>query len=294
MTAHTDIAASGWVSRLPRAGCRICCWRGSTGRSASGCCSCRDCGGSCWRGRLAADRPADRAVRRRQPGDAGGRLRGERPVGSRHRPPGRAHRRPAAGLGRDPAAAGAGVSGRAAGLRAAGAAAAQPAGPGTGGGIAAAGRAVSAGEAGHLVAATGDGLHLRLRRAAGLCRRRRADRCCPGRALRAPRSAGTSASTRSTPTRTARTTRWSACVPPPGCSASGRGRSWRRATARAVLLLALAGGLAGLGGWFFIALVLPAGLLARQVPPWTSTTPAGACACSAPIARSGWPSRSRC
>ncbi len=58
------------------------------------------------------------------------------------------------------------------------------AGPGTGRGVVAAGGAVSAGQAGDLVAAAHDGLHLRLRRAAGLRRRRRADGCGLGGAVR--------------------------------------------------------------------------------------------------------------
>ena len=76
---------------------------------------------------------------------------------------------------------------------------------------------ISAGQAGDLVAAIGDGLHLRLRRADGL-RRRHAGRHRLGRSRRStPRpSSGTSASTRSTRTRTARTTRWQASAPPPG------------------------------------------------------------------------------
>ena len=77
-------------------------------------------------------------------------------------------------------------------------------------GVAAAGGAVSAGQAGDMVAAAHDGLHLRLRRAAGLRRRRRDGSMRPARCCTARRSCGTSASTRSTRTRTARTMRWSA------------------------------------------------------------------------------------
>ncbi len=51
-------------------------------------------------------------------------------------------------------------------------------------GVADPGRAVSAGQAGNVVAATGDGLHLRLRRPARLCRRRGPDRRRLGSALR--------------------------------------------------------------------------------------------------------------
>ena len=69
--------------------------------------------------------------------------------------------------------------------------------------------AVSAGQAGDMVAAAHDGLHLRLRRAAGLRRRRGAAGCGLGWRCMARRSCGTSGSTRSTRTRTARTMRWS-------------------------------------------------------------------------------------
>ena len=139
-----------------------------------------------------------------------------------------------------------------AGLRAAGAAEFEPAGAGAGGGVAGAGRAVSAGEAGHLVAATDDGFHLRIRRADGLRGRVRADRSVAGLLIMPPRFSGISASIRSTRIRTARMTRWSACAPPPGCSASEPGRFWRCAMRAAVLLVALAGWSAGFGGWFFV------------------------------------------
>ena len=110
-----------------------------------------------------------------------------------------------------------------------------------------------------------DGLHLRLRRADGLRRRRRADRRGLGCALRARRSCGTSASTRSTRTRTARTTRWSACDSTARLFGERTRPFLAACYAGAVLLLALAGWLAGLGVWFYPALLLPAVLLARQV-----------------------------
>ena len=113
-------------------------------------------------------------------------------------------------------------------------------------------------------------------------------------ALRRGDLLGPRASTRSTRTRTARTTRWSASAPPRGCSASGRGRSWRPATPRPWLLLALAGWLAGLG-----VLVLSRRWCCRRacwrgrLSRWTSTIRRAACGCSAPTARSGWRSRWR-
>ena len=51
----------------------------------------------------------------------------------------------------------------------------------------------------------------------------------------------------------------------PAVRRAAPGRSWPPAMPAAILLLALAGGLAGLGPWFYPALLLPAALLARQV-----------------------------
>ena len=106
--------------------------------------------------------------------------------------------------------------------------------------------------------------------AAGRHRRR------PGRRSTPRRSCGIWGSTRSTPTRTARTMRWSACARPRGCSASARAPFLAACYAAAIVLLALAG-VAGrpAGGWFFPALALPAALLARQVVPLDIHDPAG-------------------
>ncbi len=248
MDAHTDIAATGWVARLPRAlGALRAAGAARPADRRLAAVPARAVGRSCSAGRPAAAEPAaDRAVRRRRRGDARRRLRGQRHVGPRHRPAGGAHRRPAARLRRRLGMrAGAGVPARAAarvGLL--DPAAARPAGAGARGGFAAAGGALSAGQARHLVAAAGDGLHLRLRRADGLCRRNRADRSRLARRSTPRRSCGISASTRSMRTRTARTTRWSACAPPRACSASAR-RAVPRRVLRGDAGAAGAGGLAG-------------------------------------------------
>ena len=136
---------------------------------------------------------------------------------------------------------------------------------GAGHGIAGAGRAVSAGQAGDLVAAADDGLHLRLRRAAGLRGRAPGGSMPRWRRCTARRSCGIWGSTRSTRIRIARTTRWSAWAPPRGCSASGRAPFLAACYAGAVVLLAIAGWLAGLSIWFYPALLVPAALLLRQV-----------------------------
>ena len=175
-------------------GCPTCCWRGSTGRSAPGCCSCPGCGRSCWRARRRAATVwliALFAVG--SVPDARRRLRGQRHVGPRHRPPGHAHRRPAAGLRRAAAAPGAGVPGGAAARQPADPAATRPLAQVLGVASLLLVAALSAGQARDLVAATDDRLHLRLRRADGLRRRHRAVRLRPGRALRAAPSSGSSA-----------------------------------------------------------------------------------------------------
>ena len=59
--------------------------------------------------------------------------------------------------------------------------------------------------------------------------------------------------------------RWSGWARRRACSASGRGRSWPPATAARCCCWRWPVGCAGLGGWFYPALVLPAALLARQV-----------------------------
>ena len=211
MAAHTDIRTDRLDRPPAAAGCDPTrCSRGSTGRSASGCCSCPGCGASCsaapgsgaptWLIVLFAlgslvmraagcvvndlwDRDIDRKVAR----TAG------RPLASGAL---RAWQALvflalllALGLGvlLQLNRSGAGARGR----------------------LAAAGGDLSAGQAGDLVAAADDGHHLRLRRAAGLRGGGRADRCAPGRRCTPRRSCGTSASTRSTRTRTGRTTRWS-------------------------------------------------------------------------------------
>ncbi len=65
--------------------------------------------------------------------------------------------------------------------------------------------------------------------------------------------------------RTARTTRWSACAAPRGCSARATRPFLAACYAATLALLALAGRQAGLGAPFYLALILPAALLARQV-----------------------------
>ena len=131
---------------------------------------------------------------------------------------------------------------------------------GTRRGIAGAGRDLSAGQTGDLVAATGAGLHLRLGRADGLRGRGRPARCGRPRCSTPRRSRGFSATTRSTRTRTARTTRWSACAPRRGCSASATRPFLAACYATAlVLLLASAGAAADCRG-FDAALVIPAGV----------------------------------
>ena len=232
--------------------------------------------------------PPDRAVRRRQPGDARRRLRGQRPVGPRHRPPRRAHRRPAARLRSAASPPRPGLPGRAAGDRP--------------------GRSCCS--------------------STGWRRRWASRRCCwwrcirwpsgspggrnsswaspsasaprsatrpaptgwmpPGRCCTARRSCGTSASTRSTPTRTARTTPCSASAPARWCWASRPGRSWRPATPGCCCCWRWP---AGSAGW-------TCGSIRRwccrrrcwrgRSSRWTSTTRPTACACSAPIARSAW------
>ncbi len=210
MRAHTDIVATGWVARLPRPGCRTCCWRAWTGRSAPGCCSCRGCGASCWPGRRPGNRCGwsllfgvgslvmraagcvvndlwDRDIDRMVARTAG------RPLASGVLRPRQALVFLAVLL-----AVGlvvllqlnrlAQVLGVASLLLVA---------------------ALSVGQAGDVVAAAGDGLHLRLWRADGLCRRRPGGSIWPGRCCTARRCCGTSASTRSMPIRIARTMRWS-------------------------------------------------------------------------------------
>ena len=92
------------------------------------------------------------------------------------------------------------------------------------------GRPVSARQAGDLVAAADDGVHLRLRRPDGLRGRRRPDRLGLGPRSTPPPSCGIWGSTRCTRTRTGRTTRWRGCGPPPACWGSGPGRSCWPAT----------------------------------------------------------------
>ena len=272
-------------------GCPTCFWRVWTGRSAHGCCSCPGCGASCWRGpplpetiRLVVlfaigslamraagcvvndlwDRDIDRKVAR----TAG------RPLASGALRP----RQALVFLAR--AAAG----------RAGGAAAAQSPGAGAGGRVAAAGRAVSAGQARHLVAATDDGLHLRLWRADGLRRRLRPARCRLGRAVRRgdPVGPGLRHDLRASGPRGRRAGRRPLHRPPvrrahpaiPGGLLRRRGRR------------SGSGGLAGR--------VWACGSTRRwrcrrrcwpgRSSPWTSTIRPAACGCSAPTGRSGWPS----
>ncbi len=117
MIAHTDIAATGWVSRLPRAwlpyvllarldrpiGVWLLFLPGLWGILLAR-------AGWPETVRLIA------AVRDRQLGDAGSGLRGERFVGSRHRSACGAHRGSATRVGRDPGASLAAVPVRVAGL----------------------------------------------------------------------------------------------------------------------------------------------------------------------------------
>jgi len=60
-----------------------------------------------------------------------------------------------------------------------------------------------------------------------------------------------------------------------------------------VVLFCLAGWASGLGSWFIVALVLPAGLLAWQVASLDIHDPGRCLSCFAPTERWGWPSRFR-
>ena len=59
--------------------------------------------------------------------------------------------------------------------------------------------------------------------------------------------------------------RWSVCGPPPGCSASAQGRSWRHVMPAPSGCWLCPAGWLDLRAWFYPALVCRSPLLARQV-----------------------------
>ena len=193
-------------------------------------------------------------------------LRGERPVGPRHRPAGGAHRRPAARLRHAAAAAGAGVPGGAAAGRAGDPAAAQRAGAGAGGGVAAAGGALSAGQAGDVVAAARCmgftfGFGAPLGYAAGAGRLDAAWAVLYGAAiLWDPRLRYDLRASGPRGRRAGRRALHGAAV-----RRADRRRSWPPATPGPCCCWRWRAGWPGCAGWFYPALLLPAALLARQV-----------------------------
>ena len=267
MAAHTDIIADGWVARLP-AGWRpyvllarldrpIGAWLlflpglwGILLRPA----------GRCRGVRLVVLFGVGAVVMRV------GRLRGERSVGPRYRPPGGAHRRPAAGIRRAAAASGAGVPGGAAGWS----------------GWRSCCNSMCCAWVLGVASLVLVGLYPLAKRVTwwpqlmmgftfgfgaplGYAAACWTGRCCAGRAVRRgdPVGSGLRHDLRASGPRGRRAGRRS--VPPRGCSASGRAPFLAACYAGAVASLALAGWLAGLSVWFYLALLLPAALLARQV-----------------------------
>ena len=284
-------AAAGWRG-CPRAGGPTRCWRGfdrPIGVLAAG--AARLLGLRPGRAGLGGGAAAGAAVRRRRRRHARRRLRGERPLGPRPRPPGGAHARPAAGRRHGDARRRRWSSSRrsaASGWRCWCSSTARRSLLGVC--SAAADRALSAGQAGDELAAGDARPDLLL---GGADRHgggdRRARRRRPSRSGPRP-SSGSSATTRSTRTRTARTTRWSAsaarrCVLGSADAALPR----RLLRARCSLLLALAGWLAGLswpgsGRRCCCRRRCWRGRWRRS----TSTTRRAASGCSRRTARSGW------